>query len=84
MNDFMVKALAWAQMAGEQLLALPQTAHMTLNRPKPSSPGIFRGVHLLDVTWKQVHEYSDGSATPRVLKSLILQKSIALCLSSSF
>lgn len=52
MNDLIVKALAWAQMAGVQLLALPQTAHMTLNRLRPSSPGIFRDAHPVGVTWR--------------------------------
>jgi len=52
MNDLIVKAFAWARMAGAQLLDLPQTAHMTLTRPWSSAPGIFRDAHPLGITWR--------------------------------
>lgn len=42
MNDLVVKALAWAQLAAGQLPPLPQAAHMTSDRPQPNSPGTFR------------------------------------------
>ena len=52
MDDLIVKALAWTQMAGVQLLALPRTAHMTLNRPRLSSPDIFRDARPVGITWR--------------------------------
>lgn len=42
MNDLVVKALAWAQLAAGQLPSLPQAARMTSDRPQPNSPGTFR------------------------------------------
>lgn len=52
MDDLIVKALAWAHMAGVQLLALPRTVHMTLNRPQHSSLDIFRDTRPVGITWR--------------------------------